>query len=85
MIVVIGRCLRGKRDRAAARGAVMGMVIRFPEQRPSSGAERPANGSASIVILPVIRVERQGEGPSGDHAPRIGGAASGKRRRARRN
>ena len=63
----------------------MGIVIRFPEHRQSSGAAaRTANGPASVVILPVVRVERTSEGPSGDHAPKLGGAAGAKRRRARR-
>ena len=46
----------------------MGKVIRFPiERRQSSNrAELQREGCASIVILPVVRIERHGateEGP----------------------
>jgi hypothetical protein len=62
----------------------MGTVIRFPDAwRPAHnekiGGKR--SESASIIILPVIRIERQFDGPSGELDP--GTSRSGRRRRRR--
>jgi hypothetical protein len=49
------------------REDAMGIVIRFPAERRMSRNEadaRPHNGPASIVILPVVRIERHGDGPA---------------------
>jgi len=60
----------------------MGTVITLPERREPSG-ELPARprGPATIIILPVIRIERHGHAPGGDtEAP----APPASRRRRRR-
>jgi hypothetical protein len=60
----------------------MGIVVAFPEVRSVShdGAERIAS-SATVIILPVVRIERYDEGPTGDIEPST--AASGRKRRRR--
>jgi hypothetical protein len=61
----------------------MGTVIQFPE---SDGARESVGGNrsepATVIILPVIQIERYGDAPSGDHDPSSG--ASPRRRRRRR-
>jgi len=62
----------------------MGTVIRFPGERRSARGGCDARGqreSATIMILPVIRIERTGEGPSDGLAPDNNTAAGRKRRR----
>jgi hypothetical protein len=62
----------------------MGTVIRFPGERRSADAGYYAGDqreSATIMILPVIRVERAGNGPSDRLAPDTDTAAGRKRRR----
>ena len=66
----------------------MGTVIRFPDERRLawSSAAAAAAGPASIVILPVIRIERQSDEPSGGIAPQAGTPGGGRGRgRARRS
>jgi hypothetical protein len=61
----------------------MGTVIEFPEERRSAREAVPAaetTRSATIIILPVIRIERVGDEPYGD-VPAGASAASGRRRR----
>jgi hypothetical protein len=45
----------------------MGTVIRFPVERvtsrKSAGASRPSGETASIIILPVVRIERWAQKP----------------------
>lgn len=63
----------------------MGILIRFPEERRSlanAGGAPSERGSAAVVILPVIRIERHGEEQPADPASAAG--ASGGRRRKRR-
>ena len=63
----------------------MGTIVRFPEgQRPLGGGRYvDANSEpASIIILPVIRIERQPDKPSGGLTDGTG-ASSGRRRRRR--
>ena len=50
----------------------MGKVIRFPiERRLAMKADsRPREGSASIIILPVIRIERHA---TSGQAPKLAG------------
>ena len=45
----------------------MGIVIAFPSERCSagSGLTDTRDDSSSVIILPVIRVERHGDNPSG--------------------
>ena len=68
----------------AAEGTV-GTVIRFPDERRASWStiSVPIKSVGSpIVILPVIRIERQTEGLI-DGTPPGGGGPSGRRRRRR--
>lgn len=65
----------------------MGTVIKFPDDgrivrfARADGAEEPA----TIIILPVVRIERHAELPVEDAAPRTHPpTASGGRRRVRR-
>ena len=49
----------------------MGTIITFPAERRSVGtspAQHHKDGG-SVIILPVIRVERQGEAPSDGFEP----------------
>jgi hypothetical protein len=62
----------------------MGQIVRFPEgQRPATGGRYidASSESASIIILPVVRIERQPEKPSDGFEG--GSAAPGRRRRRR--
>jgi hypothetical protein len=70
--------LQGIRDEGT-----MSTVIRFPDEKRAVwhglSASVPSGG-ASIIILPVVRVERSGE-PTGDLAPENGASGGGRRRR----
>jgi hypothetical protein len=60
----------------------MGTIIRFPDAwRAASKIAGKRLESASIIILPVVRVERQPDGPSGEFDP--GTTTPGRRRRRR--
>lgn len=67
----------------------MGLVIRFPlEQRIAQDPGQLVRSSepAAVVILPVIRIDRHLEGPSGGIAPGSGsGPGRGRRRPAGRS
>jgi hypothetical protein len=61
----------------------MGVVITFP-QAPCDLREVPTRGaavSASVVILPAVRIERTCDEPSGAEAATIKSASGRKRRR----
>ncbi|MBX6328592.1 MAG: hypothetical protein IRY89_08455 [Pseudolabrys sp.] len=61
----------------------MGEVIRFPDaaQPPQAGRLVAAPGEpATVIILPVIRIERD---PDGSSREPQSGSASGRRRRRR--
>jgi hypothetical protein len=59
----------------------MGTVVTFPELRRSVHAAANApRGSATIIILPVVRIERQSDEPSDGFS----GAATPARKRRRR-
>jgi hypothetical protein len=61
----------------------MGQVVQFPEgQRPAGGGRYvDANSEpASVIILPVVRIERHPDRPSDGVT---GGGASNRRRRRR--
>ncbi len=62
----------------------MGTIIEFPVSRRlgSSGDVAPLADQATVVILPVIRVERETDETSGGRGPEQG-AAQGRRRRRR--
>lgn len=62
----------------------MGTVINFPTaERAARGPDSMAgkSESAAIIILPVIRIERHAEAPSGDLEPEAGSTARRRRRR----
>jgi hypothetical protein len=66
----------------------MGIVINFPLERAGGRPRREseAAGSATVVILPVIRIERYTEEPvSGRKAQAGSGPRRGRRRRATRS
>jgi hypothetical protein len=64
----------------------MGTIIEFPAdaaRRLGSTMDRAAQeGKATVLILPVIRIERQADETSGDRGPEEG-TAPGRRRRRR--
>ncbi|MBN9048287.1 MAG: hypothetical protein J0H78_02425 [Rhizobiales bacterium] len=61
----------------------MGQVIQFPEgMRPVSTPRRGNAASATVVILPSIRIERMEDDPDAGLAPTAGNN-SGRRRRRR--
>lgn len=51
----------------------MGMVIEFPDvcrNVRTGGADRTESESADVIILPVVRIDRQPEASSADDAPK---------------
>jgi hypothetical protein len=71
----------------AATGESLGMgtIIEFPADAASRRLGPTMDGAAqkgTVVILPVIRIERQVEETSGDRGPEQG-TAPGRRRRRR--
>ncbi|MBV8754104.1 MAG: hypothetical protein JO328_14680 [Hyphomicrobiales bacterium] len=60
----------------------MGTVIKFPDERVVGGERSMRGDGATIVILPVVRIERGTDGPSGGLEP---GASSPGRKRRRRS
>ena len=60
----------------------MGIVIAFPAERCSvgSGLIEARDDSGSVIILPVIRVERHGENPTDGLEP-SSSSPRGKRRK----
>ena len=62
----------------------MGAVIRFPLEDRIADGRRSSIGDepASIIILPVIRIERHVQQPADDQAPRKSKSPRRRRRRA---
>jgi hypothetical protein len=62
----------------------MGTIIEFPAARRIGPSEdvAPRAETGTILILPVIRIERETDGTSGDRGPEQG-TAPGRRRRRR--
>ena len=65
----------------------MGTIIEFPadaaSRRPGSTMDgAPREGMGTILILPVVRIERESDETSGGRGPEEG-AAPGRRRRRR--
>jgi len=58
----------------------MGTVITFPAERRSVSPSFTADHDASVIILPVIRVERHGDNPSDGLEP-SSSSPRGKRRK----
>jgi hypothetical protein len=63
----------------------MGTVVTFPEARSAArdGID-PQIGSATVIILPVVRIERYEDDPSGDIEPSSSSPGRKRRRRASR-
>jgi hypothetical protein len=61
----------------------MGTIIEFPAGRRvgSSGEVTPRTETGTILILPVIRIERETDETSGDRGPEQGTAPRRRRRR----
>jgi hypothetical protein len=64
----------------------MGTIIEFPADAASRRLGSTVDGATqhvkgTVVILPVIRIERQVEETSGDRGPEQGAAPGGRRRR----
>jgi len=66
----------------------MGTIIEFPADAASrrlgstmDGA--PIDGMGTVLILPVVRIERDSDGTSGGSGPEEGAASGGGRRRRR--
>ena len=62
----------------------MGTVIRFPDERIAGGERGAIGAGATIVILPVVRIERGNDEPSGGIAPGTGAPGRKRRRRGSR-
>jgi len=61
----------------------MGTVVAFPEARSVvRDGVSPASGSATVIILPVIRVERYDDDPPGHAEPTSSSPGRKRRRRA---
>jgi hypothetical protein len=58
----------------------MGTVITFPSERCSAGATQEGRDVASVIILPVIRIERYADAPSDNFEP-SSSSPRGKRRK----
>lgn len=59
----------------------MGIVIKFPDERIAGGERCQRGVDATIFILPVVRIERGTDGPSGGLEP--GASTPGRKRRRR--
>jgi hypothetical protein len=64
----------------------MGTIIEFPadaaSRRPvSTAGDASSVGMGTVVILPVVRIERDSDGTSGGRGPEEGAAPGGRRRR----
>lgn len=64
----------------------MGTIIEFPadaaSRRPGSTIAALQDGMGTVLILPVVRIERETDGTSGGSGPEVG-TAPGRRRRRR--
>jgi hypothetical protein len=77
---------RGVTPLAVGRGKrLVGTIIKFPDEGRIVRFGRAADESATIIILPVIRIERFADAHTGGLEPHERPPAeSGRRRRARR-
>ena len=64
----------------------MGTIVEFPAdaatRRPVSSVDNAPRKAATVLILPVIRIERYAEEPAGGRGP-AEGTAPGRRRKRR--
>jgi hypothetical protein len=70
--------------RQGGKGTAMGEVIRFPDEAGHARDGKYADGngeSATVIILPVIRIDREPDGSNGLEPDT--GNSSGRRRRRR--
>jgi hypothetical protein len=58
----------------------MGILLTFPTERCSVGASH-SEAHGSVIILPVVRIERGGETPTDGFAPPSSSSPRGKRRK----
>lgn len=68
----------------------MGIIIDFPTEAVSRRLgswldEAPREGMGTVVILPVVRIERHAEETTGGSGPEQGTAAGRRRRRRARS
>ena len=68
-----------------AREKYMATIIEFPadaaRRARSAATGAPQQGMGTILILPVVRIERQTSEPNDDRGPREGAAPTRRRRR----
>jgi hypothetical protein len=63
----------------------MGTVVTFPEARsPARDGVDSYSGSAIVIILPVVRIERYDDAPPSDVEPSTSSPGRKRRRRASR-
>jgi hypothetical protein len=62
----------------------MGTIIEFPADAASRrlGSTMAGESTGTVLILPVVRIEREGDGTNGGSGPEEG-TAPGRRRRRR--
>jgi hypothetical protein len=64
----------------------MGIVVTFPAARSAARDDvAPQAGSATVIILPVVRIERYDDDPPGHAEPSNSPAGRKRRRRASRS
>ena len=66
----------------------MGTIIQFPADAASRRSGSTTDNASrcdmgTVLILPVIRIERETDGSNGGHGPQEGAAQGGRRRRRR--
>jgi hypothetical protein len=59
----------------------MGTVITFPAERCSVGTSLEGRDGGSVIILPVIRIERHGDSPSDSFEPGSSSPRGNRRKR----
>ena len=62
----------------------MGTVLTFPAARPARDGIALQAGSATVIILPVVRVEHYDDDPPGHAEPTSSSPGRKRRRRASR-
>jgi hypothetical protein len=62
----------------------MGTVVTFPAARSARDGILPQAGSATVIILPVVRIERYDDDPPGHAEPSSSSPGRKRRRRATR-
>jgi hypothetical protein len=77
---------RQNRDAADEERLDMGTVIEFPadaaSRRPGSAMDIAPDGMGTVLILPVVRIDRETDETTGGSGPEEG-TAPGRRRRRR--